>query len=857
MSEYLETKQESEDNELLSSKQKLAKEQAATSQASTFAKRGNNKGNYSQMLQALSYCDDIPIFPYVVSVVGHRDCCLEENESAGGYRYTEEKVKNAFREQLQGLVTAWNEKCGKQTPFIVLTGMADGADQLAAEVALEMHDQGVRVLVVLPMKIEYFRITVKNKTKFDDLLKKIKMQEGAQQNDEYVFELPFVKKNSDGDLVEDAKLNKFARTFIEKYKEKFDSLTEKSFIQLSLSEIKDVKMAGTSSQNRELEQIITDTIEQSSEIESPSSDDITFSKDPKRTINHFAIGKFGEDEKKRLRLLLHTRFVFQCQRLADFLAVHSHVLFAFWDGLPAAGIGGAATAVKFKLQGNLSYLSDCDYLTYPSVGLVAHIFTPRKNMGITYDYSEPPFSLGTKDTPPVFLWSRQELVDENNCPAVPTHADMTAENMCKDLIAKEKYLAEVFERLGKLNSYIINNYTDIKDNLNQSGESLFSHGVIIDKQTPKPKLSELIKRHIFLTRKPTVKKNQKEYSPDQDLIGKLRQDYEIKVLLDHYSVVDRLALMFQKSTKSVIVKYLWLLFFFVLLGGSISAGGVLSKDFRNSSTIFSSKSEVLNFQQPVFSWVIIVITILYVILAILILWLCHASRKKERHLAFHRCRCMAEALRIQIFWRMAGIGYSASGCYTSHQTLKTDWLRTGILGLDVLFKSPTEGEPTYHNEVCEYWIKGQAEYFKDKSIDRYDEAGDGIQNKWPLMIVAFLFVATQPFYADLVSCIYHINQGATCLDLIIIISFYVILPWILLAWFSIYTLRIQLNRLKVEAERYERAYYPFARAAYYLSNREQPQDIKKTILKQLGAEALTENADWYLAAGERELMLPR
>ena len=78
-----------------------------------------------------------------------------------------------------------------------------------------------------------------------------------------------------------------------------------------------------------------------------------------------------------------------------------------------------------------------------------------------------------------------------------------------------------------------------------------------------------------------------------------------------------------------------------------------------------------------------------------------------------------------------------------------------------------------------------------------------------------------------------------------------------MGWFTVFTLYNQMNRLNAEGERYERGQYPFARAAYCLTNSNINAETKERILMQLGSEALTENADWYLAAGERELMLPR
>lgn len=798
--------------------------------------------NYSAMLNSLSCYEGKPIFPYVVSVAGHEDCCREDNVH-DNYRYTRTQIENTFSDQLQGLVTAWHEKCGDNNiPFIVLSSLTKGADQIAVDVALQQkfREQGVRVLAVLPTVCEFFRETLvddrfnkikvpekdKDRVKedFDGLLNRIKKQDGDTPNNEYVFELPFVSPNEDGKLIENEELNQIAKELKE--------------LSKKVNELKDDYPKEIL---EELCQKVVSQIEQE---------------------------PLGADKDE-------TPLKFQYSRLADFLAVHSHVLFAFWDGLPQKGLSGTDKVVIFKLLGNQRYFSDCDYLTYPSVGLVAQIFTTRDDNNVKneitpqnaqgdakngYDFSQPPFKLFPQNNLsesevrlPVFLWSREELVDDNNCPRVPEQADMNAQNACKGLIANEKYLEEVFKRLGMLNSYVVDNFDEIDSGLNQSVDYLFQHGKIIDRSSQMPKFSkrvlERMRRFFFQSRKPSFKKPRKKYSTDEDLIKELRQNLETNVLLEHYAAVDQLAKRFQGFTQLTIFGYLFLTFLFVFLGGVVSVlGTVLPKDAASTSGDRLFDWMLLKFSPSVFPSLLFA-ACFYVIAIIFIIMLYIKSHESEYHLAFHRCRCMAEALRVQIFWRMAGISDGCSGYYHSHQTLKTDWLRTGLLGLDVLFKSSEKKELVDLEKIQEYWLKGQTEYFKNKSNERYDKAGDSKFGR-RLLVFAFVFVAIQPVYADCVSWIYG-HYG------LIGALFLAIIPWFLMGWFTVFTLYNQMNRLNAEGERYERGQYPFARAAYCLTNPNINAETKERILMQLGSEALTENADWYLAAGERELMLPR
>src|SRR5258708_13261016 len=71
--------------------------------------------------------------PLVIGVTGHRDLLAEDLEP----------LENKVRESLRSLQTQY-----PSTPIILLSPLAEGADRLAARVALEI---GARLIVPLPM----------------------------------------------------------------------------------------------------------------------------------------------------------------------------------------------------------------------------------------------------------------------------------------------------------------------------------------------------------------------------------------------------------------------------------------------------------------------------------------------------------------------------------------------------------------------------------------------------------------------------------------------------------------------------------------------------------------------------------
>ena len=94
------------------------------------------------------------LVPFVVSVTGHRDLRSQDLDSL---RHEVRSVFSGFRKRMPS------------TPMILLSGLAEGADQLVAEVALE---QKVFLAAVLPMPLDLYRVQMPDQAQkqLDDLL---------------------------------------------------------------------------------------------------------------------------------------------------------------------------------------------------------------------------------------------------------------------------------------------------------------------------------------------------------------------------------------------------------------------------------------------------------------------------------------------------------------------------------------------------------------------------------------------------------------------------------------------------------------------------------------------------------------
>lgn len=78
------------------------------------------------------------LIPFVIGATGHRDLCPEDVP--------------LLKEKVRGVAEKLAERL-KATPLLLLSGLAEGADQLVAEVALSA---GIGLVVVLPMPMEIY-----------------------------------------------------------------------------------------------------------------------------------------------------------------------------------------------------------------------------------------------------------------------------------------------------------------------------------------------------------------------------------------------------------------------------------------------------------------------------------------------------------------------------------------------------------------------------------------------------------------------------------------------------------------------------------------------------------------------------
>ena len=686
----------------------------------------------------------VPVYPYVTAVTGHRSFS-QPGQTEGIPGFSEQAIKETFKSQVRPMAELWRKSCNGTAPFILLSGFADGADQIAVEAALELDpDLNIKIVAVLPMPEDIFVNTIENKERFDRLMQKVS----------YKFTMPLTKNN----------------------------------------------------------------------------------------IEH---------ESDLARICNETEFRRQEQyfSLSRFLAVHSHVLFAFWDGIPSTQLkGGTADTVFFKLNGNTESQIQGDLLTFSSVGPVVHLLIPRNNQ----DNLDNPLASDLDMTSiPVFFLTRK-ILREKLCLDISASEGnqnfnrtfLNTQLRSPSPVADKPEIKSILEKIGRLNKDSIDSFK----NNSFINNCKTSYGQFYDLPTP---TLQNIEQNLFCN--------------NFDNLNKY-EDRGARLLAEHYSVADQMAIKFQKKTEGMLFKYSVIFCLFCLASSilttlwSIRTFGWGDKQESCYNFIWNCGSEQSRFEffcLPKASW-------FYIASAFALIGIYAYAKKQQYHYRYHRFRALAEALRIQIFWRIAGMNDCVSDYYRSHQIQETEWIRAAINSLDVFLNaSETSGFIASQEERIRFtihnWVEGQRNYFAAKANKKKEEQKGFVSfftHPYMLLILALIFFCL-PLKGDFIKLLYTFNPDRKPVDLCLHIF---VVTGLLLTIVTVITIlctmHLKFKRSKAEAKRFEQILFPFDRATLLLkSNRS--IDEQQLILRQLGTEAISENVSWLLTVGEQDLNLPR
>lgn len=204
-------------------------------------------------------------------------------------------------------------------------------------------------------------------------------------------------------------------------------------------------------------------------------------------------------------------------------------------------------------------------------------------------------------------------------------------------------------------------------------------------------------------------------------------------------------------------------------------------------------------------------------------------------------RAFAEGLRVQLFWRMAGLRESAADYYLSRQQGELSWIREALKNrLLLIFHVATPAAEIDRQLplVDKYWVRDQLAYF-ERAAQRNSSRLSRLKLFAKVLVAAGLGLSVRKALSG--------QNIATDIAIVMLPILAVLL-----------TVYIRTRKFQEQARQFGRMALLFRRAAGQLKRAIARGDTKvaQAILFELGREALIENGDWVILHRDRPLESP-
>jgi hypothetical protein len=230
-------------------------------------------------------------------------------------------------------------------------------------------------------------------------------------------------------------------------------------------------------------------------------------------------------------------------------------------------------------------------------------------------------------------------------------------------------------------------------------------------------------------------------------------------------------------------------------------------------------------------------------------------------------RALAEGLRIQFFWRVAGVEESVADHYLRKQRGELEWIRSALRSWDVTAQAQAAGAPpSAMDEVARLelvrrrWVEEQRNYFASKAhreqekleaderaVERMLKLSVGLAAAFAVVLILPIFIHVAPLEAAKHWVENYWVHGAIMAAIIMLA----------IGAGLRHGYSQQLARSE-HAKQYSRMSELFDTGVRRLDEylRKQDYDGARALLRELGQEALEENGDWVLLHRERPLEVP-
>ncbi|MDR1483183.1 MAG: hypothetical protein LBT09_00005 [Planctomycetaceae bacterium] len=369
-----------------------------------------------------------------------------------------------------------------------------------------------------------------------------------------------------------------------------------------------------------------------------------------------------------------------------------------------------------------------------------------------------------------------------------------------------------------------------------------------------PVLEQLATFHLDVKKHQTEINATKPYPDEFPLSEPCMQNDDMQHLIKYYSVCSFLSGHYQKMNKRLLTVYCFGLGFLAVL-------------FIYSSFFYfglSGQSLITMTPQNLTSADIVMMSvrILYTLAGLSLIGVYFYFKKSGYYSRYHSYRSIAEGLRVQIFWRLAGIPDPVVHYYLSHQIDEINWLKIMLqtIMLPISITKNTEKNITNNQTfdlIKEHWIQEQLKFF-----DNRIKLNDALVKKWerlkvaPVLFIAMIWTTFKIWGSDIHKLI--IPDPLTIVPFFCVsLSCFQSVVMILLGWLTIMLIAAlsycKLNSFQAISHRYRRM-IPIFRRAEKLFNSSSDTSGKRRVILELGKEALAENVEWLLLKQEVDML---
>jgi hypothetical protein len=235
--------------------------------------------------------------------------------------------------------------------------------------------------------------------------------------------------------------------------------------------------------------------------------------------------------------------------------------------------------------------------------------------------------------------------------------------------------------------------------------------------------------------------------------------------------------------------------------------------------------------------------LLFAFLTLILVW----HRRLDAQGRYLDYRALAEGLRVQFYWRLAGLADTASSSYLRKQLDELRWIREALRATGAV-PPPAVAQPDL---ALQCWVHGQAAYYAERA--QLHERRSRRLEYWSSVSLGVGLLAAGCLVL-LWNVLEHLARWR--LWTVLAMGF---APIVAALW-ATYSERIGA---RTQANQFARFAAIFRRAERFINQLESGQPTPErrqselALLHELGREALIESADWVLLLRERPIALPK